>query len=101
MLYRSYALALRDPRWRKKRFLILAEHRYKCDDCSLRRAGLEVHHIEYIEGRAPWDYSSDYFAVLCRNCHARRHFPINPDEHQACLFSDQELSPLLQKPYAA
>lgn len=93
----AYHLALNTNRWRMKRVEIKAKHRYECDDCHLRRARLEVHHIEYERGRAPWDYPDENFAVLCRNCHERRHNP--PDQNgQLLLFPQSELMELMVRP---
>src|SRR5215510_732537 len=66
--------------------------------CSLRWAALDVHNTDYIEGRAPLDYSSEYFVVLCRNCHQRRHRRQVAPNPQLELFSPEELSGLLRRP---
>lgn len=92
-----YELALNTPRWKRKSFEIKARHHYRCDDCLLRRSRLEVHHLTYEQGRAPWDYPDDNFAVLCRNCHEKRHHP--PDSRgQLSLFTSEELASLMIRP---
>lgn len=34
---------------------------------------LQVHHLKYIKGKKPWEYSSEDLITLCKGCHARKH----------------------------
>ncbi len=34
---------------------------------------LQVHHLAYIEGRDPWDYSDEILITLCKECHTLLH----------------------------
>jgi hypothetical protein len=95
----AYDLAYRDPRWIARRMELLRSRHHICEECTKRRAYLEVHHTEYIPGRAPWDYPSYCLVVLCRNCHQRLHDAgLLPDARQRPLFPLGELLPLLKRP---
>jgi hypothetical protein len=41
---------------------------------------LQVHHLEYVEGRMPWDYPYNQCEVLCKGCHAKEHGIIKPSK---------------------
>lgn len=71
----NYSDKLKDPRWQKKRLLIMQRDDWKCRKCSDKGTTLNVHHIAYIKGREPWDYEDSNFITLCRNCHEREHEP--------------------------
>jgi hypothetical protein len=69
----TYAEKLRDPRWQRKRLEVMQEHDFSCQDCGRNDLELHVHHIRYIHGKDPWDYSFDNYRCLCVNCHDRKH----------------------------
>ena len=53
-----------------------------CVRCGRRRddgAVLQVHHKEYLKGKAPWEYPFGFFETLCRRCHAEEHGKIRPE----------------------
>ena len=71
-----YAEKLNSPIWQKVRYLIFARDDHTCQECGAKREWnyiLEVHHIKYISGREPWEYSSDYLITLCSRCHREIH----------------------------
>ena len=63
----SYADLLRDPRWQKKRLLILQRDHWMCQACGDEEATLHVHHLAY-HGK-PWDSPEDELVTLCEDCH--------------------------------
>lgn len=65
----TYAEKLRDPRWQKKRLEILQRDNKTCRSCSRSSGIIQVHHMKYIFGREPWDYSDSYLVTLCKECH--------------------------------
>jgi hypothetical protein len=65
----EYAKKLRDPRWQKKRLEIFTRDEWRCQQCSDTEATLHVHHRQYVFGKDPWDYSSDWLVTLCEHCH--------------------------------
>lgn len=64
---KSYSEKLKDPRWQKKRLLILERDNWECTRCQEREKTLNVHHIEY--SREPWDTPDDLLTTLCEDCH--------------------------------
>lgn len=68
----SYQEQIKDPRWRSRRRQIIKRDRFRCVDCSAI-AKLQVHHICYVDRRAPWDYPDLLLVTLCERCHQRRH----------------------------
>ena len=60
-----------------------------CEDCGVVSHALECHHVSY--RRVGHEVAEDY-AVLCRECHRRRHLDLNgewwtdPEEHR-CYWS--------------
>lgn len=68
---RSYIELLRDPRWQKKRLLIMERDDWKCMECRTRDANLQVHHKRYVRGRMPWEHEDGDLVTLCHRCHER------------------------------
>lgn len=64
----AYALKLLDPRWQKKRLLILERDQWKCVVCGNGKATLHVHHWQY-EGADPWDTPDEWLSAMCADCH--------------------------------
>jgi hypothetical protein len=53
-----------------------------CVRCGkTREAGtiLQVHHKEYLAGKAPWEYPFELCETLCKRCHAEEHGEIRPE----------------------
>lgn len=50
----------------------------KCKRDDLDGLVLQVHHLFYVAGRAPWEYNPEDCAVLCKGCHAAEHGIIAP-----------------------
>lgn len=73
-----YDKALLDPRWRKKRKLILERDGYRCMICK-SDTQLEVHHRQYHfllplnVFKNPWEYENHLLITLCEKCHQTGH----------------------------
>ena len=69
----TYFEMLKDPRWQKRRLERLADARWECTNCGDAESTLHVHHLRYVKGRAPWEYTDPELAVLCETCHGAAH----------------------------
>jgi len=67
----NYSDKLKDPRWQRRRLQIFERDNWKCRVCANEEITLCVHHIEYINGRDPWEYPDSYLITLCEDCHSR------------------------------
>lgn len=67
----NYTEKLKDPRWQRKRSLILQRDRYLCRECRRPARSLDVHHFHYVRGE-PWDVEDHFLITLCRECHKDR-----------------------------
>jgi len=66
---KTYSEKLKDPRWQKKRLKILERDKFQCKCCDSTDKTLHVHHIFYLKGYEPWDYSNSTLITLCKECH--------------------------------
>lgn len=72
----TYQQQLRDPRWQKKRLLVLERDEWKCVSCGDSKTELHVDHIKYRTRRIKaWEYRMDELQTLCRLCHEEKHTP--------------------------
>lgn len=71
----EYAQKLLDPRWQKKRLLILNRDRWTCTRCKRTDLTLHVHHEAYIDD--PWDIKDEYLRTLCYKCHKLIHLELS------------------------
>ena len=69
----SYQKLLRDPRWQKKRLEIMNRDGFQCVDCGAEDKTLNVHHLYYGAGLAPWEYENSSLVTLCEECHEIEH----------------------------
>lgn len=69
----TYSEKLRDPRWQKKRLLILERDEFTCRSCGNSSKTLHVHHLSYIKGNSPWEYPDKNLLTLCEVCHEVYH----------------------------
>ena len=65
----TYIEKLKDPRWQKKRLQIFERDGWACVFCESKNKTLVCHHLYYLPGREPWDYSNEALATLCEECH--------------------------------
>lgn len=65
----TYSQKLTDPRWQRKRLEVMQRDDWKCVCCRESKMQLEVHHIDYWNGKEPWEYDLDMLITLCHECH--------------------------------
>lgn len=65
----TYAEKLRDPRWQRKRLEIMNRDGWKCRQCGVTEKTLNVHHINYENGKMPWEYADANVITVCEPCH--------------------------------
>ena len=70
----TYDKLLTDPRWQRKRLEIMNEDNFTCQICGDKVSTLTVHHIRYIKGLKPWEYSNSLLITLCNDCHDFVHY---------------------------
>ena len=58
---------LLDPRWQKKRLLILNRDGFACKYCGETKKTLHVHHDSYCGD--PWDTPDEDLITCCKDCH--------------------------------
>jgi len=71
----KWSAAYRDSRWQKKRLEVMNRDEWTCRSCGASGDGvtLNVHHIYYESGKAPWDYENEMLITWCENCHYHVH----------------------------
>lgn len=68
-----YTDLLKLPEWQKRRLGMLEAAGWVCKKCGAKSMQLHVHHLKYVAGRKPWEYSDDELIVLCEDCHDAEH----------------------------
>lgn len=66
-----YSELLKDPRWQKLRLEVFQRDNFKCLACLSTEKTLHVHHLHYVGGRKPWEYTTDELITVCEGCHER------------------------------
>lgn len=66
---KSYSELLKDPRWQKKRLEILNRDNFTCQLCTDTQTELHVHHLEYVDGKCPWEVENYHLITYCKHCH--------------------------------
>ena len=71
----KWSSAFRDSRWQQKRLKVMERDDWRCQSCGDKGEGitLNVHHIYYERGKAPWEYEDDILITWCNKCHSARH----------------------------
>jgi hypothetical protein len=69
----TYREMLRDPRWQKKRLEIMSRDGFRCRLCGDAETTLNVHHLRYARGAAPWEYPERSLVTVCEPCHESLH----------------------------
>lgn len=67
----TYAEKLRDPRWQRKRLIILQRDQFACRDCGNSHNELQVHHCFYSRCE-PWEIADEMLLTVCGVCHKTR-----------------------------
>ena len=73
----KWSSAYRDSRWQKKRLEVMERDCWMCTDCEAGEddgVTLNVHHIYYESGRAPWEYEESMLVTRCESCHEKMHY---------------------------
>jgi hypothetical protein len=72
----------RHKEWKAYREQQIKLHDGRCAHClgTSDEVILQVHHLNYVSGRMPWEYPLDECEVLCRGCHAKEHGIIKPSK---------------------
>lgn len=65
----SYWEQLRDPKWQEKRLRIMERDGFACLSCGSKDKTLNVHHMYYERGCAPWEYPDESLQTVCEGCH--------------------------------
>lgn len=68
----SYAEQLKDERWLAFREFVFKVRGCRCERCGYSKE-LQVHHIQYKNGRLAWEYTCNEVMVLCSLCHKNLH----------------------------
>ena len=84
----KWSSAFRDSRWQKKRLEIMERDGWTCQSCGASGEGvtLNVHHVYYEAGKAPWDYSDDMLYTWCEGCHTAIHALQHMLHKRVCAF---------------
>ncbi|MFA5299986.1 MAG: hypothetical protein WC389_17505 [Lutibacter sp.] len=61
---------LKHPLWQKKRLQIMERDGFKCLNCGDDETELQIHHLKYEYGLAPWKSNNSDLVCLCKNCHS-------------------------------
>lgn len=84
MATKTYSEKLRDPRWQRKRLEVMQRDDFACQFCEAKDKTLNVHHVEYIKGREPWEYDNLYLITVCEECH-KFETDTRPSENETLL----------------
>ena len=66
---KTYQNKLKDPRWQKKRLLILERDSWECQRCGSIDKTLHVHHKIYNKRKPPWEIEDKNLITYCAECH--------------------------------
>lgn len=70
--YIKYKTQLLSPQWLAFRKFILVARGNSCEKCGSKKS-LQVHHLQYIDGKYAWEYNCNEVIVLCGSCHKKIH----------------------------
>lgn len=71
----TYAEKLKDPRWQKKRLLVMDRDNWTCRGCGSDIDNLHVHHMRYYKD--PWDAPDHDLITFCHSCHESVEYSIS------------------------
>jgi 5-methylcytosine-specific restriction endonuclease McrA len=69
----TYQELLLDPRWQRKRLMIMLRDNFTCQRCFNDRETLCIHHFAYQPGLLPWEYDDEDLITWCIICHENEH----------------------------
>lgn len=73
MSKKNYTELLKDPRWQKRRLLVMEYAGFRCQICGDSTTTLHCHHSYYARGKKPWEYPDGAIICVCADCHAMLH----------------------------
>ena len=79
----TYKNLLLDPRWQRRRLKRLEAANWQCQQCGDGSSELQIHHVEYIDGLLPWEYTDSELMCLCGSCHKGEHTPLTHEQSAA------------------
>lgn len=77
----NYKAQYKDPRWQKKRLLVLEKSDFKCQLCNNDKETLNVHHGYYERHKKVWEYNIDTLWCLCESCHKKIELTMSDIRH--------------------
>ncbi len=83
----TYSKKLKDPRWQKKRLLIMKRDKFKCKYCKDDKTTLNVHHLAYTT-QDVWEELNENLITLCEPCHKLQHMAVVVDFVHDFSFDD-------------
>ena len=84
----TYKNLLLDPRWQRRRLKRLEAANWQCQQCGDGSSELQIHHVEYIDGLLPWEYTDSELQCLCDSCHKDEHTPLTHEQAAAVAIID-------------
>lgn len=73
-----YSQKLANNKWHKVRDAVRIRDEYTCQKCGDTEHKQDVHHIQYLKGKEPWDSPMEDLITLCERCHRGEHKPDAP-----------------------
>jgi hypothetical protein len=73
-----YNEKLANNEWHKVRDAVRIRDNYICQKCGDDKQKQDVHHIQYLKGKEPWDSPMEDLITLCWKCHQHEHVAIPP-----------------------
>jgi hypothetical protein len=69
----DYQSQLNQKLWQDRSHAIKTRDNLKCQafNCSTPNSILQVHHLDYISNKKPWEYPDDMLITLCSVCHSK------------------------------
>lgn len=69
----AYEKLLNRKEWQDRAHQIKTRDNLKCQafDCTTPSDILQVHHLDYLGHKDPWNYPDDMLITLCKTCHSK------------------------------
>jgi 5-methylcytosine-specific restriction endonuclease McrA len=85
----EYKELLKSRKWQIVKSRITERDNHTCRSCyhyDNEDIQLNVHHLKYLPGHKPWEYSDDDLITLCKECHSIWHYIYNESPNAAKVF---------------
>lgn len=86
---KKYLEKFKDPRWQKLRLKVFERDEWACQKCFNEKLTLNVHHINYLKDKEPWEYPIEALITLCEECH-NEEVETRPNYERSLLFALRE-----------